>query len=243
MQLEEFRKKKAAERAKKTSNSSQANNSDDNLNKKQSSEVENVRINEFDGVTTSDGVGGAGTDSSSLGIGNDKTQNLFSQSSNQGSLAGKTSFARNDLSTPTNLVEANSNTDEYNRYNALVTESADFSQNNETNNVNDIYGISSGATNHQTVPLHPQESQDFDSNASQFSLHGMKDDQSNKSSSSLKDYAVTNNLTSYFPSKSIPQNSVDALQQIKLTNSSTSDSGYSHNSLSGGNSLFFYLLL
>ncbi|XP_022640463.1 protein BLISTER isoform X3 [Vigna radiata var. radiata] len=157
--LEEFRKKKAAERAKKTSNSSQANNSDDNLNKKQSSEVENVRINEFDGVTTSDGVGGAGTDSSSLGI---------------------------------------------------------------------------GATNHQTVPLHPQESQDFDSNASQFSLHGMKDDQSNKSSSSLKDYAVTNNLTSYFPSKSIPQNSVDALQQIKLTNSSTSDSGYSHNSLSGG---------
>ncbi|BAT96204.1 Protein BLISTER-like protein [Vigna angularis] len=231
--LEEFRKKKAAERAKKTSNSSQVNNSDDNLNKKQSSEVENVRINEFDGVTTSDGVGGAVTDSSTLGIGNDKTQNLFSQSSNQGSLAGKTSSVRNDLSTPTNLVEANSNTDEYNRYNALVTESADFSQNNETNNVNDIYGIPSGATNHQSVLLHPQESQEFDS-TSQFSLHGMNDDQSNKSSSSLKDYAVTNNLTSHFPSKSIPQNSVDVLQQIKLTNSSTLDSGYSHNSLSGG---------
>ncbi|KOM34389.1 hypothetical protein LR48_Vigan02g053900 [Vigna angularis] len=233
MNLEEFRKKKAAERAKKTSNSSQVNNSDDNLNKKQSSEVENVRINEFDGVTTSDGVGGAVTDSSTLGIGNDKTQNLFSQSSNQGSLAGKTSSVRNDLSTPTNLVEANSNTDEYNRYNALVTESADFSQNNETNNVNDIYGIPSGATNHQSVLLHPQESQEFDS-TSQFSLHGMNDDQSNKSSSSLKDYAVTNNLTSHFPSKSIPQNSVDVLQQIKLTNSSTLDSGYSHNSLSGG---------
>ncbi|XP_027934071.1 protein BLISTER isoform X3 [Vigna unguiculata] len=157
--LEEFRKKKAAERAKKTSNSSQVHNSDDNLNKKQSSEVENVRINQFDGVTTSDGVGGAVTDSSTLGI---------------------------------------------------------------------------GATNHQSVPLHPQESQEFDSNASQFSLHGMNDDQSNKSNSSLKDYAVTDNLTSHFPSKSIPQNSVDALQQIKLTNFSTLDSGYSHNSLSGG---------
>ncbi|ESW17426.1 hypothetical protein PHAVU_007G238700 [Phaseolus vulgaris] len=233
--LEEFRKKKAAERAKKTSNSSQVHNSDDNLNKKQSSEVENVRINDSDGVTTSDDVGGAVTDSSTLGIGNDKTQNLFSQSSNQGSLAGKTSFARNDLSTPsTSLVEAHSKTDEYNRYNSsLVTASSDFSQRNETNNVNDMYGISSGEANHQSVPLHLQESQ-FDSNASQFSFHGMNVNQSNKSNSSLKDYAVTDNLTSHFPSKTVPQNSVDGLQQIKLTNSSTLDSGYSHSLLSGG---------
>jgi len=245
LQLEEFRKKKAAERAKKTSNSSQVHNSDDSLNKKQSSEVENVRINESDGVTTSDGVGGAVSDSSTSGIGNDKTQNLFSQSSNQGSLAGKTSPARNDLSTPsTSLVEAHSNTDEYNRYNAsLVTASSDFSQKNETNNVNDIYVIPSGKTNHQNVPLRLQESQEYDSNASQFSFRGMNDDQSNKSNSPLKDYAVTDYLTSHFPSKISPQNSVDALQQIKLTNSSTSDSGYSHSSLSGGNSLFFTLLL
>jgi len=244
LQLEEFRKKKAAERAKKTSNSSQVHNSDDNLNKKQSSEVENVRINDSDGVTTSDDVGGAVTDSSTLGIGNDKTQNLFSQSSNQGSLAGKTSFARNDLSTPsTSLVEAHSKTDEYNRYNSsLVTASSDFSQRNETNNVNDMYGISSGEANHQSVPLHLQESQ-FDSNASQFSFHGMNVNQSNKSNSSLKDYAVTDNLTSHFPSKTVPQNSVDGLQQIKLTNSSTLDSGYSHSLLSGGNSLFFTSLL
>ncbi|KAK7355338.1 hypothetical protein VNO80_14593 [Phaseolus coccineus] len=233
--LEEFRKKKAAERAKKTSNSSQVHNSDDNLNKKQSSEVENVRINDSDGVTTSDDVGGAVTDSSALGIGNDKTQNLFSQSSNQGSLAGKTSLARNDLSTPsTSLVESHSNTDEYNRYNSsLVTTSSDFSQRNETNNVNDMYGIPSGEANHQSVPLHLQESQ-FDSNASQFSFHGMNVDQSNKSNSSLKDYAVTDTLTSHFPSKIVPQNSIDGLQQMRLTNSSTSDSGYSHSLLSGG---------
>ncbi|CAJ1967900.1 unnamed protein product [Sphenostylis stenocarpa] len=234
--LEEFRKKKAAERAKKTSSSSQVHNSDDNMNKKQSSEVENVRFNESDGVTTSDGVGGAVIDTSTSGISNDKTLNLFSQSTNQGSLSSRTSVLRNDLNTPsTSLVEAHSNIDEDKRYNAsIVPTSTDFSQNNVTNKVNDIYGIPYGSTNNQSVPLHLQESQEFDTNANQFSFHGMNDNQSNKSNSSVREYAVTDNLTSYMSSKILPPNSVDTLQQIKPTNSSTLDSGYSHSSLSGG---------
>ncbi|RDX63719.1 Protein BLISTER, partial [Mucuna pruriens] len=242
--LEEFRKKKAADRTKKAAPSSQVHNSDASLNKKQSSEVENVRVNESDGVTTSDGVGGAVADTSTSGISNDKTPNLFSQSSNQGSLAGRTFLPRNDLNTSsTSLAEAHSNIDEGKRYNASsVTASADFSQNNETNKVNDIYGnhaigvdgIPYGTTNHQSIPLHTQDSQEFDSNASQSSLHGMNDNLSNRSNSSVMDYAVTDNLSSYFPSRVLPQNSVTKPQQIKPTNSSTSDIGYSHSSLSGG---------
>ncbi|KAL2947468.1 hypothetical protein AAZX31_20G071300 [Glycine max] len=175
---------------------------------------------------------------------NDKNLNLISQSSNQGSLAGSTFLARNDLNMlSTSLGEAHSNIDECKRYNASsVTTSADFSQNNETNKVNDIHGIHAvgvdgipyATTNHQSVPLRSQESQEFDSNPSQSSLHGVNDNQSNKSNSSLKDYAVTDNFSSYFPSKITPQNSVDTPLQIKPMNSSTFDSGYSHSLLSGG---------
>ncbi|XP_028222643.1 protein BLISTER-like isoform X3 [Glycine soja] len=242
--LEEFRKKKAAEWTKKAASSGQVHNSDASLNKKQSSEVENVRVNESDGVSTSDGVGGSVTGTSTLGMRNDKNLNLISQSSSQGSLAGSTFLARNDLNmSSTSLGEAHSNIDEGKRYNASsVTTSADFSQNNETNKVNDIHGIHAvgvdgipyATTNHQSVPLRSQESQEFDSNPSQSSLHGVNDNQSNKSNSSLKDYAVTDNFSSYFPSKITPQNSVDTPLQIKPMNSSTFDSGYSHSLLSGG---------
>lgn len=252
MQLEEFRKKKAAERTKKAASSGQVHNSDASLNKKQSSEVENVRVNESDGVSTSDGVGGSVTGTSTLGMRNDKNLNLFSQSSNQGSLAGSTFLTRNDLNmSSTSLGEAHSNIDEGKRYNASsVTASADFSQNNERNKVNDIYGIHAVGvdgipyvtTNHQSVPLCSQESQEFDNHATS-SLHGVNDNQSNKSNSSLKDYAVTDNFSSYFPSKITPQNSVDTPLQIKPTNSSTFDSGYSHSLLSGGNIFFFFSLL
>ncbi|KAK7344546.1 hypothetical protein VNO77_14277 [Canavalia gladiata] len=239
--LEEFRKKKAAERAKKVTSSSQVQDSDASLNKKQPSEVENVRVNESDGVTTSDGVGGAVTDISTMGMSNDKTANLFSPSSNQGSLAGRTSLGRNDLNTSsTSMVEAHSDVDKTKRYNASAfTVSADFGQNSEKK-VNDVYGIHAvggiphGSTNHQSFPLRSQESQEFDSNASQSSIHGMNDNQSNKSNSSVKDYAIADNFSSYFPSKILPQNSLDTSLQIKPTNSSILDSGYSHSSLSAG---------
>lgn len=252
MQLEEFRKKKAAERAKKAAPSSHVNNSDASSNQKQPSEVENVRVNESDGVTTSDGIGGAVIDTLTSGTDNEKNLNLFSQSSNQGFLAGTASLARNDLNiSPTNLLEARLDIDEAKRYNSYaVTASADVSQNNEANKANDIYGIHTGGvggipygtTNNQSILQHSQESQEFD-NTSQSSFHGMNENQSNKSNSSVKDYAVTDHGSSpYFPSKIICENSVDTLQR-KPTDSGTSDSGYSHGSLSGGNILILFCLL
>nr|XP_004497763.1 protein BLISTER [Cicer arietinum] len=242
--LEEFRKKKAAERAKKAAPSGYVHNSDGNQNQKQPSEVENVRVNESDGVTTSDGIGGAVI---VTGTGNQKSVNLYNQSSNQGSLAGATSLVRNDHNTSsTSLVEQHSDTDEAKRYNAsaFITP-ANVSQKKEANKENDIYGIHAGGVggfpygtaNHQSNLLRSQESQEFGSSTSQSSLHGMNESQSNKSNSSLKDYSVTDVSSPYFPPKIIRENSVDSLQKNKQTNSSTLDSGYSHGSVSGGDSI------
>ena len=250
MQLEEFRKKKAAERAKKAASSSNVQNSDASLNQKQASEIENVRVSESDGVTTSDGIGGAVVDASTSGMSNDNSVNLISQSINQGSLADRTSFVRNDLNTQsTSLVGPHSDIDEAKRYNtSAVTASADVSQNNEANKVNDTFGIHAaglvgfpyGTTNHQSILLRSQGSQEFDSNTSQSSLQGMNENYSSKSNSSLKDYAVTDHGSPpYFPSKISPQNSVDTLLQNKPTNSGTLGSGYSHGSFSGGNVFLF----
>ncbi|MCI07693.1 dentin sialophosphoprotein-like, partial [Trifolium medium] len=139
--MEEFRKKKAAERAKKAAPSGSVQNSDASQNQKQPSEVENVRVNESDGVTTSDGVGGAVI--IDTGTSNQKNVNLYNQSSNQGSLAGATSLVRNDISTSsTSPVEEHSDIDEAKRYNASTSiTSENISQNSEANRANDIYGI------------------------------------------------------------------------------------------------------
>ncbi|KAF1896586.1 hypothetical protein Lal_00034285 [Lupinus albus] len=240
--LEEFRKKKAAERAKKASSSSNIPYSDASLNHKQPSEIDNVRVNESDGITTSDGIGGAVVHTVPSAVGNDQSPNMVSQSSNQGSLADRTSFVRNDLNNTlsTSLVEEHSDIDETKRYNASVaTAYADANQKNEANNANDIYGIHTGGpdgihygmTNNQSLHLHLQGSQEYGSNTTQSSINEY---QSNKRNSSLKDYAVSDHSSyPYSPSKVSPQNSVDPTLQIKPTNSSTSDS-YAHGSHSGG---------
>jgi hypothetical protein len=149
-------------------------------------------------------------------------------------------------------VEEHSDIDEAKRYNASTSiTSADISQNNEANRASDIYGIHTGVvdgfpygtTNNQSNSLRSQESQEFDSSTSQSSLHGINESYSNKNNSSLKDYAVTDGSSPYFPSKIIRENSVDSLQKTKQTNSSTLDSGYSHGSVSGGNTLTFFFVL
>lgn len=249
MQLEEFRKKKAEERAKKTASSGTVQNSKASQNQKQPVQVENVRVNELDGVTTSDGIGGAVTDTGT----SSQNVNLFNQSSNQGSLAGASSLVRNDLNTSTTSpVEEHSDIDEGKRYNAstFIT-SEDVGQNSDANKTNDIYGIHTGGvggfpygtTNHQSTFLRSQGSQEFDNSTSQSSLHGMNGSQPNKSNNSVKDYAVTDGSSPYFPSKIIRENSVDSLQKAKPTNSSTLDSGSSHGSVSGGNNLTFIFVL
>ncbi|XP_028786492.1 protein BLISTER isoform X1 [Neltuma alba] len=232
--LDEFRKKKAA---KKAASTSQARNSD-GQNGKQPSENEHVRANELNGVSTSDGIGGTVYDTSAAVTSNDKSLNLFTQSSNH-SVAGITSSERDDLNSfPTILTESHANIDEASRYNASgLTGSIEFSQ-NEGNQVNDIYtvhtgGVAYGTTYHENITLNSQEIQPFDSNSNLSTLHGMNQSQSTKSSSSMNDYTVADHW-SYFSSKFSPQSSADTIPQIKPINSSTVDSGYMHGALYGG---------
>ncbi|KAK7266615.1 hypothetical protein RIF29_19264 [Crotalaria pallida] len=173
----------------------------EDLSQKQPSEIENVRVNDSDGVSTSDGIGGAIINTLPSGLSSEKSLNVVSQSSNQGSLADRTCFVRNDLNTlSTSLVEGQSDIDETKTYNASVaTAYAAVNQKNEANNANDIYGIHTGGlggipyamTNNQSTHLPLQESQEFGSNTTQSSLRGMNEYQSNKSNTSLKDYAVS----------------------------------------------------
>ena len=169
--LEEFRKKKAAERAKKVAPSGHVHDSNAGKNENQHLEVENVSVNEIDGVSTSDGNGGAVIDT---GISNQNNVNSFNQSSTQGSLSGP-SLVRNDLNTSSsNLTDKHLDIDEAKRYNAsnFIT-SVDVSQNSETNKANDIYGIHTGGvgglpygtTKSQNNFLHSQESPDFNISA------------------------------------------------------------------------------
>lgn len=242
LQLDEFRKKKAAERAKKAATNSLVPNSD-SLNGKQHSENEHVRVNELNGVSTSDGIGGAVIDTSTAGMSNDANLNLLNQSSNQGSLTGRTSPARNDLnSLSTTLMERHDNIDEINRYNVSGrTGSLDFSQRNEENQLNDMYKTYSGGFGGVSYGSSNSERKMFDNSTNQSSLHGMNHTHANKSDGSLKDYTVTNQ-GSYFPSRITPQNSVDSIPQVKPTNSSNSESGSLHGSPYGGNLFFFGLI-
>ncbi|MED6106821.1 hypothetical protein PIB30_008209 [Stylosanthes scabra] len=243
--LEEFRKKKAAERAKKAASSSNAQSSDASLKQNQASETENVRVDKSDGVTTSDGIGRDVIQPSTLGMSNDKSTSLISQStsSKQESLPDTNNFARGDLSTiPTSLVETYSDIDEAKGYNAsAITASSDASQHNEVDKVKDTFGTHTsgpigfpyGTTNNQGVLLSSQGSQDFDTITTHSSLQGANENYSNKSNSTLKDYVVTDHGSSpYFSSKISPQ--VNTPLQNNSTNSSNLNSDYSHGSFSGG---------
>ncbi|KAL1368068.1 hypothetical protein HN51_022171 [Arachis hypogaea] len=244
--LEEFRKKKAAERAKKAVSSSNAQSSDASLKQNRASEIENVRVDQSDGVTTSDGIGRDVIEPSTSGTSNDKSTSLISQStsSKQESLPDIKGFARNDLNTKsTSLVETYSDIAEAKRYNAsAITASAAVSQCNEADKVKDTFGIHTsgpvgfpyGSTNNQSILLHSQGSQDFDSNITQSSLQDINENYSNKSNGPSKDYVVTDHGSSYFSSKISPQNSVNTLLQNNSTNSSNLNSDYSHGSFSGG---------
>ncbi|KAI4338113.1 hypothetical protein L6164_016465 [Bauhinia variegata] len=240
--LEEFRKKKAAERAKKAPPSTQVHKPDASLNEKQLSETEHVRASVLDGVSTSDGVGGAVIHTSAAVTTNDQSPNLFTQSSDGDYLVGRTSPARNDLNTSTGLVETRGDVDEVKRYNVSgYAGPVDVNQ-YESNKVNNTYGIhggglggvTHGTTNDETTHLHSQLSQEFDGNTSQSSFLQMNETQFNKSNSSLKDYTVSDHGSSYFPSKISPQNSLDSHLQIKPTNSNTLDGGYSYGPFNGG---------
>lgn len=173
MQLEEFRKKKAAERAKKAISTSQNYASDDNLHDKHHLETDQVRVTDSDGAGTSDGPDKAVVESSVVVNNNRNEAPKLAQQSQQGSLIdkhAKTTSFQNDLnSVSTDLTQTYSNSKET----SGSTGSLGLSNTQETKDVNnDIVTYSSGQSrfphgsmSNQFFGLFPQASQDYDSSA------------------------------------------------------------------------------
>ncbi|KAL5055520.1 hypothetical protein RYX36_036202 [Vicia faba] len=185
--LEEFRKKKAAERVKKAASSDSVPNSDADQIRRLKKSLRKLKMFE-----------------------------LMIQMKLPHLMASEEMLLRLGQVTRKILVEERSDIDEAKRYNASTFITFyDVSQNSKAIHTGDVAGFPYGATNHQSNFLCSQESQEIDSSTSQSILQGMNESQSNKNNSSVKDVAVTDVSSPYFPSKIIRKNSVDSLQITK----------------------------
>lgn len=220
LQLEEFRKKKAAERAKKAANNNQPHASDVISEHKQPLETERVRLIDSDGAGTSDGsVEPFGV---SINNGNntiDITKNI-EQSSLRDAAAKppplsvyNTSFA--------DIVQRHSHSQDYASGFPGVASFSYGQETDETSNDSRLYTGDQGGfpilSDHSIAPR-PQASQDFHSSSSQSSLYGKELLQSKEINSSARDSAVMNHGSHIFAS---PQNSTSSQLQAKPGNGIT----------------------
>lgn len=236
MQLEEFRKKKAAERAKKASSSSQINVSEVSSNEKQPIETELVRVTVSDGAGTSDGpVGGFSESSSVISSNGDKAID-FSHNKEHAS-------SNNAHSSPsTNDYNAFSADHEYRRYGVLgfpgssdVDDSYDIKGMNidVEKNSGTLGVLPYGPTSNHSIALRPQLSQEFESSTSQSSFYGT---QSTEHKLSLRDSISTGLGTSHLSAAKIsPQHSASTFLQSEASNVSTVADGPPSSSLYQGN--------
>lgn len=235
LQLEEFRKKKAAERAKKASSSSQINVSEVSSNEKQPIETELVRVTVSDGAGTSDGPVGGFTESSSVISSNGDKAIDFSHNKEHTS-------SNNAYSSPsTNDYNAFSADHEYRRYGVLgfpgpsdVDDSYDIKgMNNDVEKNSGTLGVLPyGPTSNHSIALRPQLSQEFES-TSQSSFYGT---QSTEHKLSLRDSISTGLGTSHLSAAKIShQYSASTFPQSEASNVSTVADGPHSSSLYQGN--------
>lgn len=198
LQLEEFRKKKAAEKAKKTTSSSQLHLAGAGLQEKQASQSDPVRVTDSDGAGTSDGVGGAFIESSSVVMDNDHKTTEF---------VHKTDLGSSDDTHAGPLFSANN----YNIYSAdpFQTRTKDekfrdastgpvnlYASPKEKGTINN-YSINSGTlarrvdgiAREQITSFYSPSVQDSDSSSSKYSNYGLGEALSSDGDSRLKDVA------------------------------------------------------
>lgn len=210
MQLEEFRKKKAADRAKKVASISQLQSADVSLYV-QPLENEQVRVMDSDGAGISDGVGEAVTKV----INNDNKKIEIFQNSEPCSsdIYAKPPFSTKDYKAfSADSVQTRVNDQGFNRYDAsgflgLVGQLA--------KEKNDDGGIHAGAegsayeiVSDQSIAF-PQAIRDTDSSSSQSNFHRMEETQQKDHKSSLKSFTVID----------------PGISQVPLANASSENSG------------------
>ena len=227
LQLEEFRKKKAAERAKKAGSTSQTHVSDDSPHEKQLVDTDPVRLTDSDGAGTSDEPGRAVVGSSAAVSDNDNKAIGFPIKNEQDSSSDKFSgslFSMNDYNAySADSVQKHADNQEFKRYGVSgFAGSMDVNHRHEMEGLNNEFGIYTGVqgrlpyetTTDQSILLCPQASLDFDSTATQFSFHRMDESQSTDNNSSLMRSRVTNPSYSHVSTAKIsPQNSGGTLLQ------------------------------
>ena len=224
LQLEEFRKKKAAERAKKSS-TSQTHASDVSLHEKQPAETDPVRLTDSNGAGTSDESGTTVMGSTAPVTDNDnkaidfpiKNEKNLSNDTFASSLYSMKEY--NAYSTDS----AQKHADKFQRYDVSgFARSRDVSYRHEMEGPNNEFGIYTGVqgrlpyeTTDQSIFLRPQASQDFDNTAAtQSSFHRMDESQSTDNNSYLMQSRVTNHSYSHVSTAKIsPQNSGGTLPQ------------------------------
>lgn len=226
MQLEEFRKKKAADRAKKASS---ANVSETNLNEKQPIEAEHARATDTAGAGTSDGHGSAFTGSSSVALYNDNISTDYTQNSEE--------VSSNDMSSGSFSI---------NNYNSFSidqpqkhTKSQDFKRSgdldfgasldgnqNHGKKDNDLSAYAGGlgrlpsrTISDQSIAFHSQGSRDLGSSISSHNFPGIDVPQITEEKTYLKGYTSSNIDYSHVSVARIsPQNSIGSLLHSQPSN-------------------------
>lgn len=244
LQLEEFRKKKAAERVKKAAPPSQNHVSDAGSEEKKPLESEHAqRITDSDGATTTNGAGRSAIESSSALVKDDRHADDFSQNINQNALNEKHAsypFSRNtDGVFSTDPVKQPSNGQEINTFNgSRLFGPTDVNSRNEILEINKdselINGPQARISFQSAFGINPQASEGTDSIISQSAHHGVdgllfrRDSQENsmlKSSGSLHKFSANISL----------QNTVANLQDTDSSSNNNLASGNSFQSSYDGN--------
>lgn len=242
MQLEEFRKKKAADRAKKASPTSQIDASEVSSNEKQSLETEHVRVTSSDGAGTSDGPSSAFTETSSVLLNNDSNANDFLQKNEQASVDNNThsSPSTSEFNAYSGDQVQKHADQEYQRYGGLgfggpLAVNNRHGTNGISNDFEKYTGALGGTTSDQSIAPRPLASQDFAGNTSHSSSYGRNEFQSKEHNTSLMDSGSSHPSVAKISS----QNPVSTLLlQSEASNVSTVSGGPTVSSLYEGNCTF-----
>jgi hypothetical protein len=223
LQLEEFRKKKAAERAKKVASTNQPHALDVSLDQKQSLETEHIQLTDSDGVGMSDGPGrNVEPTGVSMNNGNpiDITERVEKSSSqnadpNIPSLSEYSTFF-------SGITQKHTNNYDSNRHDASgFAGSPNVRYGLETEKMNNDSGLYSRSKEESPYGISSDHyiASSFHGISSESSLYGRELFQSKVDNTSLKDSSVIND-SSRFPT-SLPSSASFEQQAFKPSYSST----------------------
>ncbi|XP_024019759.1 protein BLISTER [Morus notabilis] len=234
--LEEFRKKKAADRSKKASSTSQIHASEVNSNEKQPLETEHARVTDTNGAGTSDLLGNAVTESSSLEINNDSNPiDAIQKSESVLSSDRPTSiFSSNEYNSfSSDQTQKHANGHEFKKDGDLgsggpldvyQSHGEKGKSNDAENYTGDLGRLPYGTASEQFFALRSRGSKDFDSSINRLSLHRIDEPQLKEEKTPSKDYTIADASSQVSVVRISSQNSISSALQSEPSSASGSKS-------------------